>query len=1312
VKKRTAALIFLAFVLALAGASLAALRTEWAGGRVCSAAAARVEAATGLHLGFQACRLDLFGLAVVAEGVELGPPEAPLFAADVVSARLAAVQALGSQIHLERLSLTRPRLTARLSQGGGGGTCPPAFLARFDVRNLTVEHGALDLTLPGGRVTVQDLEVRSSPAPRTLRSLARASRRAQLSIATGPAAVALGGRSFTAARLLAQGELAPDLSFAALERVEAEVGGARLGLSGTVRDLCAPKLDLTATAAGPVPALLALAGVPALAGAAGEATVSAHAKGALADPRALELSGKVVTRGVTLGGFRPGDTEAEVRLARGSLVVDALRVPFAGGKLAAHGTIRLAPGLPFTGEGDLAGVDLAEVLDRLTVNDPWITVRLDGKAKLQGPLWPPRLAGRLELSARDLAVFTRPARLARSEPPVLAFDRARVDSDVRVDTEGLFFERARIAAGRGVAEAGAAIRFSRAGGFSVQVRGDADLDVLRRIDVVPWSGLATVDATVAAAPYGMPRVAGRVRATGFRFLDLSLGTVAGALRFEGTGDRLLHLEDVEGSEGPARYRGEAVVDLFARPVRVVSARYQAHGPVRALCDAVLDRLPRAAALRDALEGDAEVGGTARGPAAALDADFEAQVGAGVLYGRRIDGASAAGHIRAAAEARFDRLEVRRGGGAARAAGTWGMEPPFPWALEVAVEALPLGGLELPGSWTGTATGRAAVAGTVARPQVKVAAEVSGATVQGLRIGAGKVEARLDGDQLSGVAHAEGVELSGELTLSGRQPFRARGKVALDDAGRLLEGAPAGFKARLAGEGAVEGDLADWREARFEGTLAQLAASYADLRVATTAPARVSGARGRWELAPVTLEGPNTRLTVAGAVLPGGGLDAAASGGCDLRLLSGLVPTLRRAGGRLEVEAHLAGTLDAPLLVGSGKVVDAALQLKGTTASFTEVNGVLAFSQNRVIFDRLDATVNGGRATFKGEVELDRLVPARLRAEGVLDEVPVAVPSYLPATLSGRVQAEGTPEATTVTGRLHVTRARYTADVDLEGKVMQRHAPPPPPRPYDRAGEWLRFDLQLAVDGDVRVENDLVRGPVSGELTLAGSLAAPGLVGSLAMGHGSKALFRGNEFDLSHAVLDFTDRARVQIELDVHGESQVRDYQVFLAVNGTLDAPRVKLTSLPDLPEQDIVTLLSLGFTRRDAGAQGGVTGVATATAAQALLSASGLDAQVKRFLPRGGPIRDLSMRVTTGYSEESGQVEPRAEFESWVLKDKLRLRFQTPLGAGRGRQAQAELRLGDHSSLQYQWDNENPDVATGDHGVDLKLRWEWSDDKR
>jgi translocation and assembly module TamB len=273
----------------------------------------------------------------------------------------------------------------------------------------------------------------------------------------------------------------------------------------------------------------------------------------------------------------------------------------------------------------------------------------------------------------------------------------------------------------------------------------------------------------------------------------------------------------------------------------------------------------------------------------------------------------------------------------------------------------------------------------------------------------------------------------------------------------------------------------------------------------------------------------------------------------------------------------------------------------------------------------------------------------------------------------------------------------------------RRRAPAAPRAYDKAGEWLRFDLQLAVDGDARVENDLVSGALKGELTVTGSLAAPGVVGTLSMAEG-RARFRGNEFALSHALLDFTDRNKIEIALDVHGQSQVRDYQIFMHAFGPLSDPQLTLTSTPALSQPDIITLLSLGFTRRDAAAGTGVEGVAATAAAQALFSASGLDEQVRRFLPRNPMVRDLSVRITSEWSAESGQVEPRAEFESFLLRERLRLRYQAPLSGGRGQKAQAELKLGRHTAVQYQWDNDNPDVATGDHGVDLKLRWEWNDE--
>ena len=233
-----------------------------------------------------------------------------------------------------------------------------------------------------------------------------------------------------------------------------------------------------------------------------------------------------------------------------------------------------------------------------------------------------------------------------------------------------------------------------------------------------------------------------------------------------------------------------------------------------------------------------------------------------------------------------------------------------------------------------------------------------------------------------------------------------------------------------------GELEDLAHARGAAELSQLALSAGDVKVEAAGPARIRLGGGRVELEPVSLRGQGTELTLAGTAAPGGALDLNASGGVDLRLVGALVPTLRRTHGQLSLAAHLGGTVDEPLLVGSGRLSDAGFQLRGGSATLSSLEGALSFSQSRVIFDGLSALVNGGRAQFKGEVELARLAPARLRVEAALDEVPVAVPAYLPATLTGRVEAVGTPDATTVTGRLHVVRARYTADVNLEGSLLE------------------------------------------------------------------------------------------------------------------------------------------------------------------------------------------------------------------------------------------------------------------------------------
>ncbi len=1309
-KKRRLALVLLVVVLALVAGTVAVLRTRWAGDRVCALAAARVEAATGLPVTVRACRIEPLSLLLAVEGLVIGPPAAPVFTADAVVARLEPVQGFGRRVELAEVSLARPRLVLAVPRAAeGGARCPPDLLDRLDVARLTVAEGGAEVALPGGgRVAVAGLGLDARKVEGTGWRLGPSPRRLRVAAAAAEVSVAAAGQAWQVTRPAVEGTVALDLSSLELARAEAQVGGAHLGLRGTVKTLCAPSFDLTATAEGTLPALVALAGANAAPWQA-DLVVEAHLAGT---PRAPRLGGTVRFERLRHGrDVAPGSGRGAWRWAGDRIAVEEFELPFAGGRITATGAVKLQRDASLDLAVKLEDVELGELLERVAVPGAWVTGRFDGTGRVTGPVWPTAIAGELDLTARGFRSLAGPWRAARAgDFAFVEFERGRLAAPFRVVKEGIFFDKARIEVGKGWAELDAAVHFSVAQGFEVKATGDVDLDALGHVARLPWGGRALLTARVGAAPYGNPRAEAKLKVERFKFLTLDLGAASADLAYGP--DFALRISGIQGQRGQTRYDGFATVDLGHQPILVTASRVTAAGRLRDLFDAVMDWLPKTRVLRDAMDGQVvEVTARATGRAAALDADFEGTLGPGELLGRRYDGGRLAGHVTAAAETRFDRLELQYGPGTVSATGRLTMAPPFPWDLQVALAGVPASALGLPGgAWGGSLSGSAALAGSYEAPDVHFAVNGDAISVRGAALGTVQAGGTVVGRKVLVTGGADGVRFTGDARLEGLLPFHAQAELRLEDAQRLWPGGPpAGLKAAVEGLATAEGELENLKAARASVRLERLAAGYLDLKLENAGPVELALDAGRLTVGRFAIRGANTEFSLSGAVGAAGELDLEALGSLDLRLLTGVLPALRRPHGRLALEAHVGGTAESPVLLGDGRLDEGGFVLRGGQAAFEGLRGDLAFSQNRVLFDALDAQVNGGRVRLAGEVELARLVPARLRVEAQLDEVPVAVPAYLPATLTGRLEAAGTLDETVVTGRLHVVRARYTENVDLEKNMYElRRRRPVPPRAYDMAGEWLRFDLQLAVDGDVRVENDLVRGGMRGELTLTGSLAAPGLLGALAMTEGSRAIFRGNEFALSHAVVDFTERHRVEMGLDVHGEARVTDYQVFMHLFGTMSDPQVTLTSTPPLSQPDIITLLSMGFTRRDTPLGKGTQGLATAAAAQALFAASGLDEQVRRFLPRGGPLRDMSVRITSVYSEANRQVEPRAEFESRVWRDRLRLRFQAPLSGSGGQRAQAELRLGDHTALQYQFDRERPDEA-GDHGLDLKLRWEWTE---
>jgi translocation and assembly module TamB len=1315
--KRKVAIAFFTVLLLLVAASLALARTEWAGRRLCSAVAERVRAA-GLPLVAESCRVDPLRLEVEAGPIQLGPLEAPFLRADRLRLRLAPVQALGGALELAEVELVRPRLTAAIPAPDPSRPkvrCPPQALSSLHVERLSISEGALDLGLPGGgRVRADQVEVRAAPASarRGLQALTSGTRRTDLALAVGRSELTWGGRAVRLDSASVEVVLALDLSTLEVIRGRAEGEGGQLSVRGALQNLCDPSLDLEVAARAPLRALLDAAGRKDVA-AAGEASAEVRLSGR---PATLAVEGVASLAGGRVGSYQPGDVKVGFRYSGREVELRKVEVATAGGEVVARGKLRLGREPTLEAEARLEGTELGEVLARFGLPGAWVSMRVRGEVRAAGTVWPLALRGTGSLDLADFRVLDHAWDKPRAgERPILEFRRGHLETRLVATPQGIRLEDARIKVGAEELTAQSELRFTEAGGFAVDLAGGADLSELGHVASVPMSGRAVLVGRVQAAPYGNPRVEASVRARDLRFLRLDLGEAGAEIAYGAGGAFLLRAARIEGKRGDTRYSGEIAVDLAASPPALSGGRFEARGRLRDLFEGAMPWLPEARVARDALDAPAQVDASLQGPSDALEAEFTARLGAGGLLGRPFDSGQASGRVEEGRRVVFDRAELRRGSGLASGSGWIGLGAPFPWEIEASAAGVALEGLRLPGGrWDGSASGQARLHGSFEKPEIRFSGSGEGVSALGVPVGAVQVGGTLLQGELLVTGSAEGVRFSGQARTGGDMPFEARAELDVEDLTRFVPGGPpAGLRARARGEARARGLLADPRAAEAEVTFTELQVGYADFRVQNKGPVRIATGGGRAEVRSFTLAGTNTELSVSGAREPDGRLSFLAEGSLDLRLLGGLVPGVARPRGQLLLEAHVSGTAAEPLLVGSGRLRDAGFQIRDQPIVLSALNGDLSFSQNRVIFDHLPGLVNGGRAELGGEVELARLLPSKVRATALLEEVPLRIPAALPSRVSGQLSVAGSWDSMLLSGKLDVVWASYTERVDLEKSLVEFWRRVSAPRSFDKSGEWLRLDVELVLDGDIRIENDVLRGGVRGALTLTGTLSSMGLLGTVTMLPGALVTFRGHDFLLTHAVVDLTERRRIRAQLDVQGEAQVRDYQVFMHYFGPFEDPQLQLSSLPALTQEDVITLLSLGVTSRDAAVTGGVGGAAYAALGQALFSVAGLDEQVKRFLPRVGLVRDFSLRITSAYSEGTGQVVPKAEFESKV-GERLRLRYQAPISGtnkDRGQQAQAEWRISDRfgrPSVQLQWDNDNPDVAI-EVGLDLRFRLEWSD---
>ena len=190
---------------------------------------------------------------------------------------------------------------------------------------------------------------------------------------------------------------------------------------------------------------------------------------------------------------------------------------------------------------------------------------------------------------------------------------------------------------------------------------------------------------------------------------------------------------------------------------------------------------------------------------------------------------------------------------------------------------------------------------------------------------------------------------------------------------------------------------------------------------------------------------------------------------------------------------------------------------------------------------------------------------------------------LDASLAVHGQAAGTLDAA---GKVFVRRAEINIPNALPPSVAVLHVRRPgdkPPRPAASSTSLVRLAIELDAPSNIFVRGHGLDSELGGKLTIGGTSAAPQISGGFEMRRGSISV-AGTTLNFTHGEVGFDGTSvtnKIDPTLDFVADSNSGSVVATLTVGGYADRPTIKLSSVPDLPQDEILAHLLFGTSVKD-----------------------------------------------------------------------------------------------------------------------------------
>jgi translocation and assembly module TamB len=330
-------------------------------------------------------------------------------------------------------------------------------------------------------------------------------------------------------------------------------------------------------------------------------------------------------------------------------------------------------------------------------------------------------------------------------------------------------------------------------------------------------------------------------------------------------------------------------------------------------------------------------------------------------------------------------------------------------------------------------------------------------------------------------------------------------------------------------------------------------------------------------------GSASHLTLSGRtpLAADGALDLKLAGNLDMALLNPLL----EAGGRhvtggIAIDTTVTGAAASPEIGGKVNLTKGSFRDYAQGINLSDITGDLSGDHGLLRVEKLTARAAPGDVQVEGTIGvLQPKIPVDLKLTA-RNAQPIAN-NIVTANLNADIKVTGTArERLDVAGKIDINRADVEIPSGLPPNVavldVRRPGDAPPKPPEQRLVVGL--DVTVNAPRQILVKGRGLDAELGGQLRIRGTTDSPLVSGGFELQRGfftlvsSKLTFTNGTVTFGGAGL----KNKIDPTLDFTAQTQAADITAIVRITGLADAPKIELTSTPELPQDEILARVLFG----------------------------------------------------------------------------------------------------------------------------------------